>query len=49
MFDLKSQDQQFLESGSFSVNKSQVPFCVLGTDHALEQENRKMEFLWGIC
>ena len=52
MFTLKSQDQQsweFLESGKFSVNKSQVPFCALGTDHALEQENRKMKILVGIC
>ena len=49
---LKSQGQQswkFLKSGNFSVKKSQVPFCALGTDHALEQENRKMEVLEGIC
>ena len=25
-----------------------VPFCALGTDHALEQENKKMEVLGGI-
>ena len=52
MFALKSQDQQsweFLESGNFSVNKPQVPFCALGTNHALEQENRKMKVLGGIC
>ena len=52
MFALKSQDQQswgFLESGNFSVNKSQAPFCALETDHALEQENRKMKVLWGNC
>ena len=51
MFALKSQDQQwweFSESRNFSVNKSQVPFCALGTAHALEQENRKMKVLWGI-
>ena len=49
---LKSQGQQswkFLKSGNFSVKKSQVPFCALGTDHALEQENRKMKILGGIC
>ena len=52
MFALKILDQQswkFLELGNFSVNKSQVPFCALGTDHALEQENRKMKVLEGIC
>ena len=52
MFALKILDQQswkFLESGNFSVNKSQVPFCALGIDHALEQENRKMKILGGIC
>ena len=31
------------------MNKSQVPFCALGTNHALEQENRKMKVLGGIC
>ena len=30
------------------MTKSQEPFCALGTDHALEQENRKMKFLGGI-
>ena len=52
MFTLKSQDQQsweFSESRNFSVNKSQVPFCALETDHALEQDNRKMKVPWGIC
>ena len=51
MFSLKRRDQQtleFLVAGNFSVNKSQVPFCALGTDHALEQENRKMKVLGGI-
>ena len=52
MLALKSQDQQsweFFELGNFSVNKSQVPFCALGTDHTLEQENRKMKVLGGTC
>ena len=50
MYALKSNDVktwQFL-SGHFSVNKSHVPFCALGTDHALEQENKKMEVIGGI-
>ena len=31
------------------MNKSQVPFCASATDHALEQENRKMKVLGEIC
>ena len=29
--------------------KSQEPFFALGTDHALEQENRKIKVFGGIC
>ena len=35
----------FLE---FSVNKSNVPFSVIGADHAIEQENRAVKGLGGI-
>ena len=51
MYALKQNDArswEFFKSGNFSVNKSMVPFCALGTDHALEQENKKMKVLGGI-
>ena len=51
MYALKQNDArswEFFKSGNFSVNKSMVPFCALGTDHALEQEKLKMKVLGGI-
>lgn len=51
MFSLKTKDQrswEFLKSGNFCVNKSKVPFCSLGVDHALEQENKEMKAIGGI-
>ena len=50
MYALKSNDVKTWDflSENFSVNKSNVPFCALGTDHALEQENKNMKVLGGI-
>ena len=51
MFQLKHDDQLtwiMMESGSFSVNKSHIPFSAIGADHAIEQENRAMKVLGGI-
>ena len=51
MFQLKHDDQltwNMMKSGSFSVNKSHIPFSAIGADHAIEQENRAMKVLGGI-
>ena len=51
MFTLKTDDpntSKFFQDGHFSVNKNAVPFSALGTDHALEQENKRMKILGGI-
>jgi len=51
MYSMKEDDLiswEFLKTGNFCVNKSTTSFCALGTDHALEQENRKLKFLGGI-
>ena len=48
MFQLKHDDQltwNMMESGSFSVNKSHIPFSAIGADHAIEQENQAMKVL----
>ena len=37
----------FLKSGNFCV-KLHIAFCALGTDHALEQENKKVKVLGGV-
>ena len=50
MYKLRVEDEKtwnFLNEGNFSVNKSDVPFCAIGADHALEQENRRMKVLGG--
>ena len=51
MYQLRNDDptmwNRFVE-GEFSVNKSNVPFSAIGTDHALEQENRAVQVLGGI-
>ena len=51
MYNLQASDPEtwdFLRSGSLSVSKSLIPFCSIGVDHALEQENRCMKVLGGI-
>ena len=50
MYKLRENEKtwNFLNEGNFSVNKSDVPFCAIGADHALEQENRRMKVLGGI-
>ncbi|CAG9822083.1 unnamed protein product [Phaedon cochleariae] len=37
-----------LKSGNWYPNKSNNPFCCLGVDEALEQENRRLKVLGGI-
>ena len=51
MFHLKEKDMNtwnMFESGNFSVNKSKVPFLLIGADHALEQESRVIKVTGGI-
>ena len=50
MLELKKYDQSSWEylSNNFSINKSAVPFTAIGSDHALEQDNRKMKVTGGI-
>lgn len=48
---LKTTDPEIWEEfkkGNWVVNKSQVPFCSLGADEALEHENRAMKVTGGI-
>ena len=37
-----------LENGDFCVTKSSIPFCSIGPDHGIEQENRTMKVIGGI-
>ena len=37
-----------LEDGDFCVTKSSIPFCSIGPDHEIEQENRTMKVIGGI-
>ena len=37
-----------LEDGDFCVTKSSIPFCSIGPDHGIEQENRTMKVIGGI-
>ena len=51
MYTLKKDDPvtwDFLENGYFTVNKSDVPFCRIGGDHAIEHENRAIKVSGGI-
>ena len=51
MIELKEKDREtweLLQWGKFSVSKSSVPFCAIGTDHGLEQQKRAMKVLGGI-
>ena len=34
---------------SFSVNKFDILFCSIGSDHALEQENKTMKLTEGVA
>ena len=48
MYTLKKDDPviwDFLENSNFTVNKSDVPFCSIGVDHAIEHENRAMQVI----
>ena len=33
---------------NFSINKSGIPFCSIGSDHALEQENKSLKVTGGV-
>ena len=39
---------QALQDGDFCVTKSSIPFCSIGPDHGIEQENRTMKVIRGI-
>jgi len=39
--------QEFID-GNFAVNKSKIPFCAIGMDHALEHINRIMKVTGGL-
>ena len=39
---------EFLENGNFTVNKSDVPFCVIEMAHGIEYENRAMKVVGSI-
>ena len=51
MQNLKTSDpdiwEEFLK-GNFTVNKTKIPFCVIGVDQALEHVNRMMKVSGGI-
>ena len=50
MTDLLSNDIEswnYLEE-SFAISKSQIPFTSIGSDHALEQENKVMKVTGGV-
>ena len=51
MYTLHETDPEiwdYLASGNFSVNKNTIPFCAIGADHALGQQNREMKVLGGV-
>ena len=50
MYELKEKDQstwQMLDDGSFSVNKSDITFTGIGSDHGIQQENQTLQVLGG--
>ena len=51
MHDLKERDRETWEElvkGAWAPNKSDIPFCLLGADQDLEQENRRMKVSRGV-
>lgn len=50
MMDLKTADPETWDylKHNFSINKTGIPFCSIGTDHALEQENKKLKVNGGV-
>ena len=51
MHSLKESDPDIwseFSQGHFCVKKSQVPFCSIGVDHALEHVNRAMKVKGGL-
>jgi len=50
MMELKTTDPEswhYLKH-NFCINKTGVPFCSIGTDHALEQDNKKLKVNGGV-
>ena len=50
MIDLETKDEnswRYLEN-NYSIAKSSIPFVAIGSDHAMEQENKTMKVLGGI-
>lgn len=52
MYSLRESDPvvwtEFI-NGNFSVNKSDIDFCSIGVDHAIEHINRQMKVKGGLC
>ena len=51
MYELKEKDENIwalLDAAGFSMNKSGIPFTVIGSDHGKEQENRALKVIGGI-
>ena len=51
MLYLKENDPEtcdFFRDGNFCVNKNDVPFCAIGVDHAMEQENKRIKVKSGV-
>ena len=50
MMDIKENDVQTWEylKGNFSVSKSEIPFTSIGSDHAVEPENKKLKVSGGV-
>ena len=51
LYSLKESDPEIweeFEKGNFCVNKTEVPFCSIGVDHAIEHINRMMKVKGGL-
>ena len=50
MVHLQSDDKQSWDylKDNYSVSKSAIPFTSIGSDHAMEQDNKKMKVSGGI-
>ena len=50
MMELKENDEmswQYLKD-NFSIYKTRIPFCLKGSDHALEQDNKLLKVNGGV-
>ena len=48
MLHLKESDRKPWDYPNFSVSKSNIPSTAVGSDHAMEQDNRKMKVAGGV-